>query len=288
MKLPPLSRNAPLLIILATVCYTGMSVCVKTLGTRIPVYETIFFRSGVSFVILGFLLWHRHIPFRARNLPLLMTRSLSGLLAMSCNFYALGRLGLGDVAILGNTFPIFAVILSFIFLDERPTKTLIFWIAIALIGIGLILRPQLDFLNYAGFIALLAGLLSAIVVVSIHQSHETDPSLRIAFYFMSTCTLIAIPIMLQHFVTPSGRQLLLLIGAGLFGTGGQIMMTMAYGLEDVSRLSPLNYFGVVLSFVAGVIFWGELPVTWSLIGSLVVIVCCIQIARMKRPEPIID
>lgn len=47
----------------------------------------------------------------------------------------------------------------------------------------LILRPQLDFLNYAGFIALMASFFSAVVVVAIHQSHETDPSLRIAFYF---------------------------------------------------------------------------------------------------------
>ncbi len=286
MKWFPFKNNPRLLILAASFFFTGMSVCVKAVSPKIPIYEVVFFRTSVSFLILAGLLWSRGIPFRARNVPILMTRSLSGLLAMSCNFYALGRLTLGDCAILGSTFPIFVAILSFLFLDERPTKTLFFWISIAVIGIGLILRPQMNFFNYVGLIALLASFFSAIVVVAIHQSSETDPSLRIAFYFMGVCTFIAIPIMLQHYVAPTPRETLWLISSGLFGTAGQIVMTHAYGLEDVSRLSPLSYFGVVLSFLAGMILWREIPTSWSIVGSLVVMVCCIQIARLERAEPV--
>lgn len=280
--------NPRFLILAAAVFYTGMSVCIKAVGGQIPVYESIFFRSAVSVVILGGLLWKRGIPFRAHNIALLATRSLAGLLAMSCNFYALARLTLGDAATLGSTFPIFVAFLSFLFLEERPTKALFFWIAIALVGVGLILRPQLNFFNYVGLIALLASVFSAIVVVTIHQSHETEPSLRIAFYFMATCTFVAIPIMMQHFVQPSRTETILLLTSGLFGTAGQIAMTKAYGFKNVTQLSPLSYFGVVLSFVAGLIFWQEIPTTWSIVGSVIVIFCCIQIARLEKPTPVID
>ena len=69
--------------------------------------------------------------------------------------------------------------------------------------------------------------------------------------------------------------------------GGQIVMTKAYGMEEVSRISPLAYFGVVLSFLMGVIFWGEIPTLWSIVGSAMVMLCCVQIARLEKPTPVI-
>jgi drug/metabolite transporter (DMT)-like permease len=284
----PLRHNPRALVLSAAFFFTAMAACVKAVSPKIPLYETVFFRSIISVLILGYLMRRRGIRFRARNFPLMMTRSLSGLAAMSCNFYALGHLSFGDSAMLVHTFPIFVAILSFIFLGERPTKKLLLLIVISWIGILLILRPHLNFLNFAGFIALLAAIFSAIVVVVIHQTHETDPSLRIALYFTGICTFVSLPIMLQHFEVPNFRETALLIGSGLFGTAGQIVMTKAYGLEDVSRLSPLAYIGVILSFIMGVLFWNEVPNTWSLVGGLVVISCCIQIARLEKPAPVIE
>lgn len=281
-----LRNNARFLILSASAFFTAMAACVKAASVKIPLYETVFFRSVISVLILGYLMKRRRTPFRAKNFLLMVTRSLSGLAAMSCNFYALSRLSFGDAAMLVNTFPIFVAILSFIFLGERPSKKLLLLIAISWVGILFILRPQLNFLNFAGLVALLAGVFSAIVVVVIHQTHETDPSLRIAFYFTGICTFISIPIMLQHFVIPGPQETLLLVGSGLFGTAGQIVMTKAYGLEAVSRLAPLAYFGVVLSFILGLLFWNEIPTLWSLAGSAVVVLCCIQIARLEKPVPV--
>ncbi len=287
-QLTRIRNDGRALVLLAAFFFTSMAACVKAVSPTIPLYETVFFRSAISAVILGGLMLRRHISFRAQNFPLLTTRSLSGFLAMSCNFYALGHLNFGDVAMLVNTFPLFVALLSFLFLGERLTRPLFLWIAVALVGVAMILRPQLNFLNYAGLIALLASFFSAIVVVAIHQSHETDPSLRIAFYFTAICTVISPPLMFQNFVRPDLKETILLVASGLFGTGGQIVMTKAYGLDDVSRLSPLAYFGVVLSFLMGIFFWEEIPTHWSIAGSLVVIGACIQIARLKRPTPVME
>lgn len=280
--------NARFLIITAVTCFTCMAASIKAVSSSIPLYESVFCRSAISALLLGFLMWKRRIPFRAKNFPLLFTRSLSGLLAMSCNFYVLGKLSLGDASMLVNTFPIFVALLSFLFLDERPSRVLLTWIAVAMAGIILILRPQFDFINYAGFIALLAAIFSAVVVVVIRQSHETDPSLRIAFYFTAIAAFVSFPIMLESFVRPGLREAGLLGLAGLFGTAGQILMTRAYGLEDVSRLSPLSYVGVVMAFVLGILFWKEIPTAWSIAGTAIVMAACIQIARLEKPTPVIE
>lgn len=268
--------------------FTGMAACIKAISSTIPLYEMVFFRSAISVLLLSLLMLRRGTSFRAKNLPLMVTRSLAGLIAMTCNFYALGHLAFGDVAMLVHTFPLFVALLSFLFLGERLTRSLLFWIFIAMLGIALILKPQLNFFNYAGWIALLASFFTAVVVVVVHQSSETDPSLRIAFYFTATCTLVGAAVMAQHFVLPNLQETLYLLGAGLLGTGGQIVMTRAYGMEDVSRLSPLAYVGVVLSFIVGILFWNEIPTLGSMIGSLIVILCCIQIARIEKPGIVVD
>ena len=279
-------NRAEALIIAASFFFVAMAACIKEVSGRMPVYETVFFRAFVSAVILGGLMKARRTGFRAKNLPLMLTRSLSGFAAMSCNFYALGKLSFGDACTLVNTFPVFAALFSFLFLGERPTKALWVLIALSWAGIFMILRPQFHFLNFAGFVALLAAIFSAVVIVVIHQTHETDPSLRIAFYFTALCAFIAFPLMMQDFVPPDAREWALLLGAGILGTGGQILMTRAYGLSDVSRLAPLSYVAVVLSFVAGMIFWGEIPTPWSVAGSAVVILGCVLIARLEKQPPV--
>lgn len=278
-----LRDNPRLLIVTAMVLYTAMSACVKAVSGRIPVSESIFFRASIAAFLIGVLAMSRGVSFKAGNVPLLVARSLSGLLAMSCNFYALGKMTLGDLSVLGNTFPIFVAVLSAVFLDEKLTRALIVWIAVALMGILILLRPDFHFFNVTGLIVLLGAFFSAIVVIVIHQSHETEPSLRIAFYFMMTCTIVSIPLMAQHYVIPTRLELLFLTGAGVFGTGGQILMTRAYGLEDVSRLAPLAYSGVVFSFLAGLLFWGEMPTLASMAGGFIVILACLRIFRLEKP-----
>jgi len=276
-------RNRPeLLIVFASFFFVAMSACVKAVSGRIPVYEILFARTFVSALILGFLMKTRNTGFRARNLPLMLTRSLAGFAAMSCNFYALGKLSFGDAAMLVSSFPVFATLFSFFLLGERPTKPLLALVALSWVGILLILKPDWSVWNRAGFIALLAAIFSGLVVVVIRQTHETDPSLRIAFYFTAICSVLAAPLMAYDFVIPTLQENLFLLGAGVAGTVGQIFMTQAYRLGDVSRLSPLSYTGVVLSFIAGLTFWNEIPTWGSLAGSGMIMLCCVLIARMEK------
>lgn len=276
-------RNKPeTLIITASFFFVAMSACVKSVSNHIPVYEILFARAFVSALLLGALMKARGTGFRAKNLPLMLVRSLAGFAAMSCNFYALGKLSFGDASMLVSTFPVFGTIFSFFLLGERPTKPLMGLIALSWTGIILILRPEWTIWNKAGLIALLAAVFSGLVIVVIRQTHETDPSLRIAFYFTAICSVLAAPLMGYHFVVPTTRETLLLLGSGLFGTGGQILMTRAYGLEDVSRLAPLSYTGVVLSFIAGLLLWNEIPTWGSMAGSGIVILSCVLISRLER------
>lgn len=281
-------NNGHVLLITAAFFFSSMSAFVKAAGPQIPLFEIVFFRSFISAVILALLLWFRRIPFRPQNFPLIMSRSLAGFLAVCCNFFALTHLALGDAAMLILTFPIFIALLSFLFLGERPTGKLISFIILAWVGILIILRPQIQILNFAGFIALLGAIFSALDIITVHLLHRSEHVFRIAFFHVAVSSFISLPLMLQNYVRPNLDELLLLLGAGISGTLAQIIMAQAYGLDDVSRLSPLSYVSVVFSFLLGVMFWSEIPTGYSLLGSSVVIIACIQIARLRKTEPVLE
>ncbi len=283
-----LFNNARFLIPFSAIFYALMSACVKAVGPSIPIYETIVFRAGVSVVVIAILLRKASIPFKAVNFSVLMFRSITGLTAMACNFYVLNHLTLGDASMLVNTFPLFVALLSIFILGEKPSPALWLWITLAVIGVSIILKPQFNFFNYAGFIALISALLTGVVVVAIHQSHETEPALRIAFYFTTSSTLFCFPLLFYHAVMPDFKQFLFLMGAGTCGTIGQITMTKAYGLEDVSRLAPLASVGVIFSFILDILFWAAIPNLWTLAGGTLVLLACAQIARLEKPEPVIN
>ncbi len=277
-----LYNDGHFLIPIAAFFYTGMSTSVKFLGAAFPLSEVVFFRSAVSVAIIALLMLHQKVPFRARNFPLLAARSVSGLFGMVGGFYALRTLSLGDTAVLTNTFPIFVAVLAYIFFDEKPSRTLAAYILLALVGIAILLKPQFNFLNYAGFVALMAGFFSALVVIAIHQSSKTEPAFRIAFYFMLTCALVSLPLSLLEWRTPRGMEWFHLLNSGVCGTVGQVLMTRGYGLHKTTRLAPLSYIGVVLCFITDMIFWNALPSPWSLAGGLIIVFCCIKIVRLEK------
>ncbi|MCB1215623.1 MAG: DMT family transporter, partial [Deltaproteobacteria bacterium] len=219
----------PASMILAGLCFSLMAALVKKLNNDfVPISQIVFFRAGVSSLILLSFMLPKGIPLLGRHPKLLLLRSLSGFTAMVLNFYALKKIPLGDAAVLQQSTPLFVLLLSVVFLKETFLKNLLFWILLSLIGILLVLRPSGEIFNLGGLAALSGAFLASVAYVSIRQLHKTDSALTMAFYFMAVASLLSLGPALWFWVQPTPLQLLQLIGAGLLGTGGQLLLTYAY------------------------------------------------------------
>ena len=65
--------------------------------------------------------------------------------------------------------------------------------------------------------------------------------------------------MLMRYVPPAPTQLLVLLGAGLFATTGQLSLTLAYHQAQATKISIYNYAHVVFAFLIGFALWREVP-----------------------------
>ena len=261
--------------------FAVMGAFIKALGREIPLFEITFFRAAVSALLLGGVMWGRGIPLKGKNQRLLLLRALSGFTAMTLNFYALAQIPLGDAALLNQSSPIFVVLLSWFFLDEKLSGTLVLLVLVSFLGILLVLRPSGNVFNAAGAAGLGGAVFAAGAYVAIRQLHQTDSFWTMAFYFMVTAALLSFFPMLRTWVTPDMRQLLLLVGIGLFGSLGQLFMTFAYKNDSASWVAPFSYAGVLFSFLLGVLFFNDALDPLSAVGSMLAMMAGVGLLFLK-------
>ena len=124
-----------------------------------------------------------------------LLRSLTGLSAMYCFFYALAHLNLAEAMLLNYSAPLFIALIAVLWLGERVTLTLSIALLVGFAGIALILKPDTGIIAPAALIGSGAGLFAGIAMVSIRRMSDSEPPMRIVFYFSLIATLVsAIPL----------------------------------------------------------------------------------------------
>jgi drug/metabolite transporter (DMT)-like permease len=219
---------------------------------------------------------------------LLLTRGALGGLAAFLYFVALSRIPAGEATLLNNTFPILATALAFISLRERPTIHLAVGLAIASVGVFLVLGGGTSSfsLGWGEMAGIASAILGAGAVTAIRALRATDNAPTIFFAFCLGGLLVSIPFALDPWPTSVALWGVALAGVGGTSFGAQMLMTHAYGgltvpeaaiwqqLTPVAsylwalaildeRLAPLGVLGVALG-LSGVVYgsvWGRKSTT---------------------------
>lgn len=269
MNLKHPSRGIIVLVI-GNLFFAMSWVAIKKVSGSIPLFEIIFFRSAIGAVFASLFLFSQRRPLQGKNTKLLYLRSLLGFLSLILTFSAIAHAGIGNVAVLTNTTPFFVIFFAPMILREEFRKDILLWIVFAFIGILLILKPGVNIVETSSVLAIFVGLFNAFVALCVRKLHETDDSWTITFYFMWTTALASIPFMARGFVMPTNLQLLLLIFMGITIGAGQVLAAYAYKFGPATVISPFTYSFVLFTYVAGMVFLGELPGLLSLIGAGIV------------------
>lgn len=275
-----------ILLLIAELFFSSMWACVKLNGPTIPFFQIIFFRTITSVIIVGLLMLFKGITFRINNKRIMFSRCFFGYIGLAMSFYAFTKMSIGNVATLHHTSPIFVALLSPIFLKERAGLIVILCIIVAFIGVGFIVRPDEGIINTVSIIALLSGLFAALAYMSVRHLRLTDNFYLITFYFALFGAFVSLPLMLQNFTMPDVRELMLLLGAGIFGTFAQLLLTYAYRCTPANLLTPFNNSAVIFSFTYGWILWQEAPDLFTIIGASLIIIASIIISILANKHAI--
>jgi drug/metabolite transporter (DMT)-like permease len=273
-----------LLVSGAALMFASMGGLIRVVSAQMPNEQVVFFRNLFGLLVLVPILWQRggRIELKTAHPGLHLVRSLFGLAAMYCFFYALSILPLADAVLLNFTAPLFIPFVAILWLGEGVGGRLWAAIVIGFSGVLLILKPGSGLYGGAALIGLASGAFAAVAMVSLRKLSATEPPLRVVVYYGVICTLVScVPILLSwRAVEP--RLLLMLAAAGGFATMGQYLLSRGYGCAPAAQIAPFTYTSVVFAAVYGWLFWQELPGWMSAAGTLLVVIAGVLAMRRQR------
>ncbi len=266
-------------ILAASVSFSIMGALVKAAQPAMSSLQVIFWRCVVVVIVAQVMVRRSGAGLRPGSPKLMAARCLGGLTAMFCFFETLGRLPLGTATALQYTSPVFTVIFAGLLLGERVGPRQITLVGLAFAAVLLILRPSFDVGAGPLLVGLTGGLLAGWVYTIVRRLRLTDSPARIVWWFAVTGAVATFPFAVADGLPATPREWALALGIGLGATGGQLGMTQAYRVEQASVVGPFSYATVIVSTLAGVLFFGEPLAPSAAVGTALFVLAGALLAR---------
>ncbi len=265
--------RAILLMIGAILCFSLMDACAKALSQRIGVWPTLWTRYvGQAGLVLLIVAPRLHRVVRTRYPGLQALRSLFLFLATMCFFNGLARIDLAEATAVMNLNPVLITLGAGLILGERLGPRRLAGVGAALIGALIVIRPGSDvFSPFALFPLGAAVFYSAYALTTrfVGRDEDTWTSLVYAALFGSVVLTAVVPF---HWQPVDGTSALLMAAIACLATGGQLLLITSLQRGEASLVAPFAYSGLIFAAILGLVFFGELPDLWTVLGATIIAV----------------
>ncbi|TIR28347.1 MAG: DMT family transporter [Mesorhizobium sp.] len=283
-----------MLKIVSVAVFVAMSSCIKAAGT-VPAGQIVFFRSFFAiFPIIVLLAFQGKLgtAFSTKRPLNHIARGVVGVCAMGLGFFALTRLPLPEAITLNYAQPLLVVVFSSIFLGEAIRVYRWSAVAVGLVGVLVILWPELTLLGSGAALgdqevlgviaALVAAAISAVAMLLVRNLVQSEPTATIVLWFSVTASVLALLSLPFGWQALTPAQAGLLIAAGFCGGLAQILMTAAYRHAEASVVAPFEYTSMLLGIAVGYLAFGDVPTVHMLVGGTIVVAAGIFIIWRER------
>lgn len=275
-------------MVVASLLFATMGVCVKLAAARYGAAEIVFYRGITGAVMLGLLtLWQRG-SLRTAVPGMHFWRSLTGVTALCLWFYAISNLPLATAVTLNYMSSVWMAMFllggAMLLGTQRVDGRLIATVMLGFAGVALILRPTIGEQQlWHGLIGMLSGMVSALAYLQVSAlGRAGEPEYRIVFYF-SVGGIVAGALVTSwlgwHAHTPLG--LVLLVAVGVLATVAQIFITRAYSIGRPLVNASLQYLGIAFSFGYGVLLFNDRVSLMAVSGMLLIVVAGVRAAQLR-------
>ena len=277
--LPPNIKGG-LWMILAGLFFTFLGVMIRMANNEVHILEIVFFRYLFSLLIM--VPWVLRLGvsgLKAKNIPLLFTRSISSYIAAILWFASMIYLPLTEATALGYTTPLFVTLGAVLFLNEVVGKQRWFALGIGFAGILVILRPGSATFAMPALLAIGGAIFIACSALLVKILNKTDTPDIIVLYMAIFSTPISLIAVLFVWKTPSYEALAWLFGIGLFSTIGHLAYTRSFAAANASVVLPYDYMRLLMVAAVGYGFFKEIPDIWTWVGGCIIIISTFYISR---------
>jgi drug/metabolite transporter (DMT)-like permease len=260
--------------ILLSIFFMGVNNAIlKWLSGGMSASQILFLRSAVIVIVLLAIAW------RKRGSGLLRINDWRGhAIWGSIQFFnaivfilGVGYLPLADSIAITFAGPLFLTALAIPMLGERIGSHRWGAIFVGFIGIMIITRPSSEAFQWVALFPLAAALSGAVRDIASRKvtARESSTSILMTSSLIAMAgTALTAPF---DWVVPTSSDFALGIITGLCVLVGQFLMIDAFRYAEAKVLAPMRYSAILWSVILGYLVWGDLPDSWTITGTTIVI-----------------
>lgn len=285
-------------MILASLFFATMSVCIKLASAHFNTFELVFYRGVIGMAFMTVLCRAQNVSLRTPIPWMHVWRAAIGVASLSAWFYAIAHLPLATAMTLNYmsgvwvaAFLVGGTLVMGRLQDATRQGPIVLTVLAGFSGVIMILRPTIEQNQlFAGVIGLLSGLGAALAYMQVAALGRLgEPETRTVFYFSVGTTVVGGLSMSVTGATPwVWPQALWLVPIGLLAALGQLCMTRAYSSGATLLVANLQYSGIVFAALYGLVLFGDqIPlIGWA--GMALIIASGIAATALRNrtlPQP---
>ncbi|MDA8647967.1 DMT family transporter [Rhodobacteraceae bacterium] len=255
----------------AVFLFTVMDAIAKQLTREVGLIQTIWVRyTGQALLVFLIVLPRLREVAKSQYPKLQLLRSVV-LMAATCLFFlSISKIGLAEATAIMDINPVLITLGAFLFLGEKIGPRRILGIIASMIGALIIIRPGTDVFTIYAVLPLVAAVCyTTYNLTTRFVGNRESPwtSLLYSALFGAVVFSCMVPFFWQP-VSLFAAGLMVLLS--LCGTFSQLFLISALAIGEASLLAPFAYVGLIYATIWGLVFFGEFPDEWSIIGAIII------------------
>jgi S-adenosylmethionine uptake transporter len=270
-------------MVLGSLFFATMAVCVKVAAAWFNTAELVFYRGLLGMLFMWLLARGQGLGLATRYPGMHAWRSLVGVISLAAWFYSIEKLPLATSTTLNymSSVWIAAFLAGGALLAWNPRRgaalprqgPLLLSVLAGFAGVVMMLRPTIEQHQvFGGLVGLMSGLTAAFAYMQVMVLGKLgEPDTRTVFYFSAASALAGGAWMAVAGVSPwDWRHALWLLPIGVLASLGQLCITRAYSRGATLVVANLQYFGIVFGAIYSVTLFGdEIPLSgWAGMGLI--------------------
>jgi drug/metabolite transporter (DMT)-like permease len=280
-------------MLVSQVAFVTNDTFMKLATESLPMGEVIFIRGAFATLAVGiagfFLKGHRDV--RTIRDWRVTGRVVSDVLGMAFFVAALVHMPIANVTIILQATPLAVTAAAALFLGEHVGWRRWIAIGVGFAGVLVVVRPGLAGFEFHSILVLISVLFVTVRDVATRSLPASVSTWLITLATTAGGVVVGIALApFEEWSMPSPGTTAELAAAGLLLAVGQATIIVAMRVGDMSLTASFRYWGVVIAIAYGYLIWGDVPDTFTLAGSAIIVATGIyaiyrerKLARPGRP-----
>lgn len=275
--------RALLAALAAFALFSSHDVVIKALGGGFSTFQIMFFSTLFSFpLILVMLMRDTTVgtlrPVRPGWSAL---RTVCVVITGTSVFYAFAALPLAQVYAILFAQPLIITVLSIPILGEKVGGHRWAAVVVGLVGVLVVLGPQIGELTLGHVAAVTAAIVGALAAVIVRKIGKEERSAVLLLYPMIANFVLMGGLLPFVYVPPEIESLGLLGVMSVLGLSGGFLLIVAYRNGDAAVVAPMQYSQMVWATIFGMAFFGETPSAQTFLGAGIIIASGVYIVARE-------